>query len=30
MAQPSKTVIPLLLDARANHSVVEATPVPCR
>ncbi|WP_380164856.1 M14 family zinc carboxypeptidase [Jannaschia sp. R86511] len=30
MAQPAKTVIPLLLDARANHSVVDATPVACR
>lgn len=30
MAQPAKTVIPLLLDARANHSPVDATPVACR
>lgn len=30
MAQQSKTLIPLLLDGRANHSLVEATPVDCR
>jgi hypothetical protein len=30
MAQPAKTVIPLLLDERANHEVVAATPVACR
>lgn len=30
MAQPAKTVIPLLLDGRSNYSLVDATPVDCR
>ncbi|MGH3517622.1 MAG: M14 family zinc carboxypeptidase [Haloechinothrix sp.] len=29
MGQPARTVIPLLLDARADYHVVEATPVAC-
>ena len=30
MAQPAKTMIPLLLDDRGNHNIVAATPVACR
>jgi hypothetical protein len=30
MAQPARTVIPLLLDDRALHNLVAATPVDCR
>lgn len=30
MAQPAKTVIPLILDGRANYNLVDATPVDCR
>lgn len=30
MGQPARTVIPLLLDARADYNLVDATPVACR